>query len=533
MSRFYIRLLGSFEVEIEGQAVAAFRSDKVRALLAYLSVERMHPHRREKLAGLLWPDSTEDQARGNLRKELSHLRQCFGDRAADTPLFEITRQTLGFNLVDDCTLDIAQFTDRLAAYRTQGKLTLLEEAVQHYRGSFLDGFSLADCTEFEAWLRLTREQLHHQLCEALQQIITHYERQGHFQLALPYARLWVEQEPWQEASHQTLIRLLALSGERSLALIQYETCSHYLEAELGVKPAPETQTLAEQIRLGQLSPVLPKVAIQARGGWQTIPAFDNFYGREADMRQLENWMLAAHCRAIAILGMGGLGKTALAAKRVHTISERGETAFDSIWWHGLLNAPPLSELLPDLLRSLCMPDLIPIPTSLDQQLELLLAQLQQKRCLLILDNAESILKAGTRAGTYLAGYVAYEQLLNYIGQHTHQSCLLLTSRERPHGWARLERDNALVHSLTLSGLSTEACRILLHQQGLTIEATPETTLIARYDGHPLALKLVSETILDLYFGDVEAFLTEETLIFADIRDVLDQQFARLSPLEQA
>ena len=201
-------------------------------------------------------------------------------------------------------------------------------------------------------------------------------------------------------------------------------------------------------------------------------------------------------------------------------------------WRSLLNAPPLDDLLPDILRALAAPDLIQLAGRLDQQLAVLLDQLRQKRCLLILDNLESVLEQGVQGGAYRAGYEDYGQLIRLVGQYDHQSCLLFTSRERPGGLARLERDIPLIRSHHLHGLDEEAAQQLLAQRGLQRTSGKNLSLIRRYSGHPLALKLVAETIGELYFGDVAAFLAEETFIFADIRDVLDQQLERLSPIER-
>ena len=541
MAHLSLSLLGTFRVVLGGKVVNGFTSDKVRALLAYLAVEAHQAHRRESLIGLLWPERPERQARQSLSQALSNLRHLLEGDSQATPFILADYHTVQFNPAGDYQLDVDNLLALVKAStvhihagleRCKACLSRLEDVVLLYSGPFLPGLSLADSPAFESWALVERTHLEQIINDTLARLAHSYETRQAYPQAIDYVRRELELDPWREAAHQQLLRLLTLNNQRHEALIHYAGYRRVLADEMGVEPEAQTQALYEQIRAGQLLPVMPNVPVQARDGRQTIPQFGNFYGREADLRQLETWLLAAHCRAIAVLGMGGVGKTALAAKLVHIISEREETAFDHLWWHSLLNAPPLSELLADLLRSLFMPNLISIPDNLDQQLALLLAQLQQKRCLLILDNAESILETGTRAGAYRVGYDVYGQLLNYIGRHEHQSCLLLTSRERPQGWARLERDTSLVRSLTLSGLSTEASRTLLRQQGLTIEASPETTLIVRYAGHPLALKLVAETIAELYFGDVTAFLKDETLIFADIRDVLDQHFARLSPLEQ-
>ena len=131
-----------------------------------------------------------------------------------------------------------------------------------------------------------------------------------------------------------------------------------------------------------------------------------------------------------------------------------------------------------------------------------------------------------------AGYDGYAQLLQLVATHSHQSCLLLTSRERPHGLEHWAEDSPLVRALVLDGLNTKAGQAMITERGLTGAATDGATLVARYSGNPLALKLVVQTVHELFQGDIAAFLAVEAPIFDDIRTVLDRQFARLSPLEQ-
>ncbi|RIK28794.1 MAG: hypothetical protein DCC55_38465, partial [Chloroflexi bacterium] len=146
---------------------------------------------------------------------------------------------------------------------------------------------------------------------------------------------------------------------------------------------------------------------------------------------------------------------------------------------------------------------------------------------------ESILTTSERAGQYRPGYEVYGQLLQRVGEFDHQSCLLLTSREEPYDWTRLALGATAIRSLRLGGLAGEAGQTLLHELGLSGEGAANAEIVRRYSGNPLALKLVAAVIQELFAGDVEQFLAQEALVFDDIRDILDQQFARLSPLEQS
>lgn len=150
-----VSLLGTFHVTLDGQPVTAFQSDKGRGLLAYLAVESAMPHRRERLAGLLWPERSEVQARHSLSQALFNLRRLTGDDTAPTPCLLVTPQTIQWNPAGDCWVDVAAFTELLAGPPPQ----LLEEAVALYQGPFLAGFSLPDGVPFEEWALLLRKPL--------------------------------------------------------------------------------------------------------------------------------------------------------------------------------------------------------------------------------------------------------------------------------------------------------------------------------------------------------------------------------------
>ena len=162
-----------------------------------------------------------------------------------------------------------------------------------------------------------------------------------------------------------------------------------------------------------------------------VPQFGPFFGRVYERRKIVEWLLYDGCRVVAILGMGGMGKTTLAARCVQELAgDPNSTNFDVILWRSLLNAPPLAELLPPLLEILSDQQLSETPESVDEQLRLLLGYLRQKRVLLVLDNMESMLDAD-HAGAFRPGYETYGHLIQQMATHEHQSHLLLTSRERP------------------------------------------------------------------------------------------------------
>jgi WD40 repeat protein len=256
------------------------------------------------------------------------------------------------------------------------------------------------------------------------------------------------------------------------------------------------------------------------------------------MAQLEKWLLPERCKLVVILGMGGQGKTAVAVRLTRAIAamlptdgSRAGEPFDFIIWQSLINAPTLATVLQTITQIVSERPFSQTPTSAEQWQQLF-APFRQKRCLIILDNLETILQDGDSGGQFRPGFADFGDLIERFAHQDHQSCLLLTSRERPKRLNELERNHGRVHSLILGGLSPLAGQQLL--AGRHINSVNEETvkLVRRYSGNPLALHLIAESIQEFFGGDITSFLTRQSPIFADIRDVLDQQFHRLSTLEK-
>ncbi|NJL49449.1 MAG: NACHT domain-containing protein, partial [Leptolyngbyaceae cyanobacterium SM2_5_2] len=259
--------------------------------------------------------------------------------------------------------------------------------------------------------------------------------------------------------------------------------------------------------------------------WGEAPDVSVFFGREAEIATLSRWVVNDSCRLVAVLGMGGMGKTSLAAKLVETLIESQSGAFEQIIWRSLRHAPALDELLKELVG------FVSHQHNTRGTLRQLLYWLQQTRCLLILDNMETILHEGERAGYFCEGYEDYGDLLELVAETRHQSCVVLTSREKPAVVGTLEGHDLPVRSQLLAG-SLEAAMALSKAKGL-IGSTEEKRLLAnRYGNSPLALKIVANSIQSLFDGEIAGFLAEDTVIFNGLQRLLDQQFRRLAELER-
>ncbi|MEG4200395.1 WD40 domain-containing protein [Microcoleus sp. Pol12A5] len=257
-----------------------------------------------------------------------------------------------------------------------------------------------------------------------------------------------------------------------------------------------------------------------------------FYGRTQELALLEQWLIGDRCRLVTLLGMGGIGKTSLSIK----VAERVQEQFDYIIWHSLCNAPSLLDLLAELIQFLSNQQETNLPETVDAGISRLMHYLRQHRCLLILDNFESILQEEERTGCYRQGYEGYDKLLRCVAEINHKSILLLTSREKPIGLAAKEGKNLPVRSLQLTGLTTPAAQEIV--QGIAFFQGSDCEwdmLISHYAGNPLALKMVAPAIHDFFDSSLTRFLellNQGTLVFDDIRNLLDRQFNRLSYLEK-
>ncbi|WP_225912815.1 NB-ARC domain-containing protein [Nostoc flagelliforme] len=162
--------------------------------------------------------------------------------------------------------------------------------------------------------------------------------------------------------------------------------------------------------------------------WQEAPDVSVFYGRSEELLQLRQWILEERCRLVGLLGIGGIGKSTLAVK----LGLQIQSEFEVMVWRSLLNAPPVEEQITNILQFLlwALRKEMVIPESFDRKLSKLMECLQSNRCLLILDNVETILSGG-QAGQCRPGYEGYGQLLKRLGEVPHISCVLFTSREKP------------------------------------------------------------------------------------------------------
>jgi WD40 repeat protein/transcriptional regulator with XRE-family HTH domain len=258
-------------------------------------------------------------------------------------------------------------------------------------------------------------------------------------------------------------------------------------------------------------------------------AVTSFYGRAWELELLAAWVVDECCRVVSVLGQGGIGKSALATQVMHRVAVH----FEVVIWRSLRDVPSCEALLDSCLQVLAPETLHDRSASLERRQDLLLECLRTRRVLLVYDNLESFLEEGQDSGRIRAGYEGFSQVLRRVAETEHQSCWLLTSREKPSDLVPLEGSHAPVRALRLAQLDAEACQQLLAEQGVAGSTSEQLRLVEAYAGNPLALKIVARTIVELFDGQITLFLEHGEVVFGGVRALLDQQYARLSALEQS
>src|SRR3989454_6821829 len=348
-----------------------------------------------------------------------------------------------------------------------------------------------------------------------------YPKAPHLQHVITLA---VQQQAFPPGREAEEIRALWKAARQKVLLDE-----QWLSTLLG-RSGPSLELVAP--RPSASVPAQPTVVARAASGprvdWGDALDVPSFYGREQELAQLSQWVLQERCRVASLWGMGGIGKSALAVHVMHRLAEH----FEVVIFRSLRDAPSCEELLEACLQVLSPESLALLPEGLERRLNLLLEKLRTSRVLLVLDNLESLLEEGDIKGRLRPGFEAYGRLLRQVAQTAHQSCLLLTSRENPAELRALEGSRTPVRALRLAGLEAAACEYLLTEHEVMGSPDERARLVQAYSGNPLALRIVAETIADLFGGEISQFLSGGTTIFGSITELLEEQWARLSPLEQ-
>jgi DNA-binding SARP family transcriptional activator len=345
MARINLWLLGSPRIEIE-ERVIDFGTRKAMALLSYLATTGQ-PHTRDATLSLLWPEYDSEKGRAALRTTLSILRKSLGDNVLST-----TRQQIKLVRSSEIWIDVREFLadtqDALMPEQSQEKMIQsLEQSAALYNGDFLTGFSLRDSVEFDDWQLLKAETLRRQYSQNLGMLIQCHTIQGTFPSAITHAHRLLALDPLDEASRRSLMKLYVWTGQRSLALRQFEECQQILQKELGISPSEKTKKLHENIKAEILEraptapleqrPVLnaetgPLIRGDLKARIYRLPEMvlekpRRLLGRAHLIKDIHS--LLDDGEPVLLHGLGGMGKTSLAAT---VAAERIELTQQPVIW---------------------------------------------------------------------------------------------------------------------------------------------------------------------------------------------------------
>jgi len=321
MTRVSFYLLGAPRIELAGAPIVV-DTRKAIALAIYLAVTG-HPHQREQLAGMFWPEADSVKAGAALRRTLSVLNKALNGLG-----LAIDRETVSLLPADMVWVDTVAFQNHLLECQRHGHLRTqvcpacsvpLTQAVALHQGGFLSGFSLRDSPGFDDWQFFQSESLRRELAEALERLVRCLIESAELESAINYARRWLALDPIHEPAHRQLMWLYARAGQRAAALRQYQECVRLLDQELGVPPLEETTLLFETIKSGLQSLHPPEAKQTTNPSLESHPPIAEvpvlpLIGRSAETATLHRLYATQQAQdAWAILeGEAGVGKTRLA-----------------------------------------------------------------------------------------------------------------------------------------------------------------------------------------------------------------------------
>ncbi|NPV77176.1 MAG: tetratricopeptide repeat protein [Anaerolineae bacterium] len=362
MTSLALFLFGFPHFEIDGKKVV-LDTRKAVALLAYLALEN-HPHSRETLATLLWPDYDHTHARAALRRTLSALNKAIGPH-----YIALQGETIELKASAGVWIDILQFDRFLDSAKKHQHLESeichdclqgLIEAVRLSQGDFMDGFSLRDSFPFEEWQFFKREEMRRKLSGVLNTLSLNLGKLGQKDAAIEYARRWLALDPLREEAHQRLMLLYAQSGQQNAAVRQYRQCVRILDQELGVSPLEETTSLYHAILEHRTSSLLleqpkgfsgqfPLPHLTLSGGVESVP---QPVGRAKEWETIQTAYNRGAGMVINLVGEAGIGKTYLAEAWLAFVKGSGAAVLSGRCYEGESNLAynPLLEALRKRLK---------------------------------------------------------------------------------------------------------------------------------------------------------------------------------------
>jgi predicted ATPase/DNA-binding SARP family transcriptional activator/biotin operon repressor len=346
MSVLQIQLFGGLALASDGAPITAISGMKARSLLAYLVAYRQKPHTRDLLAGIFWPELSDDAARRRLSQAIWQIRRGLESH----PLLRIEGDSVQFSPKFPVLIDLEEFNNHyaLAVQSNLGALDHCVTCIQNYTGEFLAGY-------YDDWIFLERERYRNMYLLILGRLITGYKGQGQYEQALAHARTLASEDPWNEEAHREVMRLYQLLGRYNEAQKQYEICCQVLEDELGVGPAPETEILANEIAGKAGFHSVPWLPVAAQSGHAPLlehPERLPIVGRKAELARILTQVESAASGEgglFLLYGEAGIGKTRLLQEVDRNVKWRGiRTSWGRCYE---LAGPPAYQPLVEIFRA--------------------------------------------------------------------------------------------------------------------------------------------------------------------------------------
>jgi predicted ATPase/DNA-binding SARP family transcriptional activator len=383
-----IKLLGTFEVTIDGNPVK-FPTRTAESLLAYFALNPEVAHRRERLAGLLWPEVDESRARSNLRHTLFRLR-----KALDDEYFSADKVSIRFNPGQNYHLDIDQL--EIAGDETISSEDLADR-VSAYKGELLSGF-------YDEWITLERERFQALFEYRMQDLLDQLTMEGKWREVRKWGEFWIGNGTSPEPAYRALMMAYAGLGDLSGVANIYQRCVDDLRSELSVEPSAETNYLYKRLSRGEWIP--KKLDDHPVHDLPTPPT--PFVGRDEELRDIKERISDPECRLLTLVGIGGIGKSRLALQVAFDLVDAYK---NGVFFIPLASVESATLLVSTIIEAIGFQIAGEVPPE-----EQLMGFLREKETLLILDNFEHLLDAAA--------------LLSDIVNQSPKVKILTTSRER-------------------------------------------------------------------------------------------------------
>jgi predicted ATPase/DNA-binding SARP family transcriptional activator len=525
-SALQIRLFGEPQLRQGADPMGYRPPARTLPLLTYLLVHRDASLARDAVAVLFWPDLPESEARAKLRYDMRDLRAAL-PTGETVPWILADKQTICWNPAAPVWLDVAEF-ERLATDPETASA-----AVDIYRGDL--GGRLD-----EEWIQAKREHFRELQSRLLYGLVTSSRARNDLRGAISYAQRLVQHDPWREDAVRILIELRHETGDRAGALQFYRGFAERLDAELGVEPMAETIAVYDRISaavdLHELAaPSLPVLA--GKHVRHNLPAgLTTFFGRDSEVAALN--ALLGQRRLLTLIGTGGVGKTRLAIETARTLVDRFS---DGVWLVELASLADPALIVSTIASSLGLQS--PSEPSL-------LAMLQGKRILLVLDNCEHLIAGAAtvverliRECPLIHVLATSREPLRCVGERTERvvSLALPASTDSKSPSQEALRQSAAVR-LFLDRAADVSPALQVNDES-EADRKGLATIARRLDGIPLAIEFAAARTSSLSIAELAQRLDDRfSLLTAGkrtalprqqtLRATLDWSYELLTPLEQ-